>query len=90
MLFVMKAELIKTDGSRSPLVPKNGTDFELDELYSAIGCDMIEIVRTSGGRIMVVDEEGLLKELPENPTASFLHGRLIVGDVVLCDEGMVT
>ena len=33
--------------------------------------------------VMLVDEEGLLKELPKNPVGSYLYGGLIVGDVIL-------
>ena len=50
----------------------------LSTLYSLIGCDMIEIVRPHGlpdGYVMVVDEEGLLKENPSlNVLASYLYG----------------
>ena len=35
------------------------------------------------GIVMLVDEEGLLKELPLNPVASFFYEGLIVGDFLL-------
>jgi hypothetical protein len=84
----MKAELIKIDGTRTTIVPKNGTDFTLSELYNYIDCDMIEVVRV-GKRILVVDESGLLKRKSKNATASMLASNYIVGDVVLCDDDMV-
>ena len=42
----------------------------------------IEIVERKG-LLLVVNEEGLLRELPHNIQASFLVGQPIVGDVVL-------
>ncbi len=35
------------------------------------------------GIVMLVDEEGLLKELPLNPVGSFFYEGLIVGDFLL-------
>lgn len=39
--------------------------------------------------IMVVDEEGRLKGREQNPRASMISGRLIVGDVFLLGQGLV-
>lgn len=51
-------------------------EFDLDELYAAIGCDCIEIVRSFDGEwLMVVDDEGKLKpEAMENRVASHFYG----------------
>lgn len=60
-----------------------------------IGCDLIDIVRTDGlGHefVMIVDDEGLLKEDPMiNMIASVLygfkkHGEFLVGDVLIMRE----
>ena len=60
-----------------------------------IGCDYMEIVHPvylPEGYVMVVDEEGLLKENPiVNPVASMAYGTLehgepIVGDVLVMKE----
>ena len=35
----------------------------LQELYELIGCDLVELIQLDRGIIMVVDEEGKLKEI---------------------------
>jgi Domain of unknown function (DUF3846) len=56
----------------------------LTALQQAVG-GYIEVVTIPGERhlLLVVNEDGRLKELPPNVTASQLAGQLIVGDVVL-------
>lgn len=83
----MSAQLIKANGEKITITPKNGEDFKLDELQSLVG-GYIEIV-TMYGHIMVVDEEGLLKHKPYNNVASVISGRPLVGDVVFCTPEMV-
>lgn len=85
----MKAFVIKVGGEQKEVSPKNGSDFSLKELYSLIGCDCIEIVYLYDGRIMVVDESGLLNEKELNLTASQLYGSVIVGDVLVCNDNMI-
>ena len=82
------ATLIRTNGEQEQIQPKNGTDFQLEELNAYIG-GWIEIVRIGGGEILVVDEEGLCKELPINTTASILAGYTIVGPAVRCKSSQV-
>jgi hypothetical protein len=48
------------------VVPENGTDFKLAELYRLLSCDTIEILPIAGGLIMVLDEEGKLTAKPRN------------------------
>ena len=59
----------------------------LDFLYGLIDCDLVETVNLWGNKIMIVDEEGWLKESPvPNPRASLLYsGSLssIAGNVVI-------
>lgn len=83
----MSAQLIKTTGEKVSILPKNGTDFKLEELQTMVG-GYIEIVNMYG-HIMVVDEEGLLKHKPYNHVASEMSGRRLVGDVVFCTPEMV-
>lgn len=83
----MSAELIKVNGERVTISPKNGTDFKLKELQELVG-GFIEIVQMYG-HIMVVDEEGLLKQKPYNAIASVISGRPLVGNVVFCTPEMV-
>lgn len=60
-----------------------------------IGCDLVEVVRPMGlesPRVLIVDEEGLLKERPViNFLASWLyethlHGNPICGDCLVMEE----
>lgn len=61
MTQITKAVLLKVDGTKKFMMPKNGTDFQLDELYELLECDMIERITLDEGLIMIIDEEGKLK-----------------------------
>lgn len=80
------------------VMPANGTDWTLEELYKLLNCDMIEVVRVTDDLILIIDEEGKLKhstshnrEATEvmnyhhNPTWS----DVIVGKAVLCPSSML-
>ena len=90
----MKAEIIKTSGERISVKPENGTDyFELHEMQEIVG-GWIEIVRLRDGSIMVVNEEGKVNRLEPNIVATNLllaqgGWDMVVGDVLVCDAGMV-
>lgn len=59
--------------------------------YSQINADSIEIVRFNRQmkHVLIVDEEGLLKDNPRtNLIASLLAGQMIVGTVLIAREGM--
>lgn len=89
----MKAEIIKTSGERIHVKPENGTDFELHEMQEIVG-GWIEIVYLRDGRIMVVNEEGKVNRLEPNIVATNLllaqgGWDMVVGDVLVCDAGMV-
>ena len=68
------------------------TDAEtmLHDLQAAVD-GYIEIVRpfgSSGGHlVMVVNDEGLLRDLPANSIGSLLYGDMIAGTVVIMKEG---
>lgn len=68
----------------------SGTRELLDLLYREIGCESVETVRFSHGKIlMIVDEEGHWKK---NPRISLIgtglyHGA-IVGTVIIAQEGI--
>lgn len=51
------AQIIKTDGTVIEVQPKNGTDFQLDELQAVVE-GYIQIVHIGYGEVMVVNEEG--------------------------------
>jgi len=73
-----KAQLIKPTGEITEIQPANRTDFTLQECYELIKCDMIEIVNLIDGRIMLIDEEGKLKnefQINEKATELFMKDR---------------
>ena len=88
------ARLIKTSGEIIEVSPKNGTDFSLEELQEFVG-GYIEIVNiltgTPKGTIMVVNEEGKLRDLEINGVASAMVGfrDIVVGDVLVCDNNQI-
>jgi len=80
------ATLYTTDGKQHEVKPRNGTDFQLDELYKLIGCEVIEVVAVEGDRLLIIDEEGKLKARPMNTQATILAdlcGDYIVGNALL-------
>lgn len=88
-----KAKLYKADGTILEVVPANGTDFKLDELKKMVG-GYIEIVSAGNGKIMVIDEEGKLKNKPLNNACTMIFMQAgyydtIVGDALVCDDEMV-
>ena len=86
------ATLIKTNGEETNVLPKNKTDFKLDELQKYVG-GIIEIVKTKEGRTMVINEEGKINDLPINQKASELYQYnefdFIAGDVLICNENEI-
>ena len=80
------AEVITVDGNRSTL-----NDTKLATLQGAVG-GYIEIVSIGNNKIMVLDEEGKLKNKPINRIATELYGNpndVVVGDVVVCDDNEI-
>jgi hypothetical protein len=87
----MKAQLIKPDGEVVEVEPKNGTDFQLDELNGFVE-GYIEIIRphTRPDDIMVINEEGKLKGLEWNAVATLIwQVDDIVGNALLCHHSQV-
>lgn len=81
--------ILRTTGDSEKVSPQNPSGgYSLEELYRHTGSHTVEIVLVPGmsGMILVVDEEGLLEDRELNPLASFLTGRTIVGDVLLCRD----
>jgi len=87
-------QIIKTNGEVIETKPKNGTDFQLDELQSIVG-GYIEVVSLHDGRLVVCDEEGKLKGKERNHKATdILHSvfntnDFMVGDVLVCNENEI-
>ena len=88
------ALLITTDDKFGEIEFDNNLEF----FYKNIGCDLIEIVplralqelaHLGENFIMVVDEEGLLKDQPKlNIYASVFYGSMIYGNAIIVkDDG---
>lgn len=83
------AYIIKTSGEIIETTPRNGNDFELDELQAIVG-GYIEVVNLRDGRLIVVDEEGKPKGKERNHKATdifhsvFGNNDFIVGDALVC------
>lgn len=88
------AELIKADGKRQKVEPKNGKKFELEELQGYVK-GYIEAIFLDDDTVMVVNEDGKLFGLPYNQLAStkFLQEKgyhePIVGDVLVCKRNQI-
>ena len=86
-------EIIKTDGTRQPVQPANGSDFTLEEMQAIVGGYMVEL---DGSTTMVVNEEGKLIPLSLNLEASRIFRAhhpaskdFIVGDVLVCNNNQI-
>lgn len=80
------AILITTKEVVKEVYPEDGTlKFTLKELQKHVG-GYIELVKTrihiNNNNMIIVNEEGLLMNLPLNELASVLTGRPLVGDVL--------
>jgi hypothetical protein len=80
--------IITPDGRIHPILPDhNGQVFQLKQLQAIVG-GYIEVVTAHDGRRMVINEEGKLKGLPINLTATKLYRYgdydSICGDVLVC------
>lgn len=82
------ARIIKTDGTERNVEPRNGSDFSLSEMQRIVG-GFIECVTLANGQLMVVNEEGVILEMPYNKKASELYGQPIVGNVLVCDSNQI-
>lgn len=86
------AKLLTTAGETKEVQPANAKrGFTLKELYSLIGCDLVEVVGPNKkGEIMICDEEGKLNGSNVNQKAtdwywkSFGPYDVIVGNAVIC------
>lgn len=70
---------ILVDGTIEPMPDKSPN---WKDLQQAVG-GYFEIVTLSPTHIMIVDEEGVIKNKPLNKEASILAGKRILGDVVI-------
>ena len=93
------AILYKTDGSVTPVSPKEGKYFSLKELQGYVG-GYIQIVPLPNGEELVINEEGKLDGLPTNQLATSIwkkaypiskypenNDELVVGNALVISEG---
>jgi len=74
------ATLLKTDGTREVNVNID----TLKRKQELVG-GLIELVHINEGRVLIVNEEGLIHGLPLNQEATGMCGHPLVGDVILCN-----
>jgi|TARA_X000000368_G_C22938590_1_gene671044 hypothetical protein len=88
----MKAQLVSTNGDVKSVKPKNNKTFSLKELQSYVD-GYIQILKTRDERIMIINEEGKLNNLPYNEIASslYIYGMQdpVVGNVLVMDKQMI-
>lgn len=85
----MAAKIIKANGLIRDITPAGDT-FTLEELQEIVG-GYIELAWLPHGMVLVVNEEGKLKNLPVNVVATELYkADVIVGDVLLCNEKLIS
>lgn len=84
------AILYKTDGTQEEKQPKNGRDFQLEELQEMVG-GYIEIVPCwhpqHKDKVIVLNEEGKLEGMPLNKKATEIYNvatDVIVGNALIC------
>lgn len=83
MRMTTKTEtLMDVDGNVHEIKPANGRGYSLREAQAMVG-GLVEVVHLRRGWILLVNEEGLLRGLPYNLTASAVAGQPLVGPVAL-------
>lgn len=93
------AHIYYANGEIKEVTPKNGTDFQLEELQEIVGgyIWVIGLQEDTEQRIIVVNDEGKLKGLQMNEKATELAQGFdaisqidyIVGDVLVCNDSIV-
>lgn len=81
---------------KKDIKPKNETDFSLDELYEHLKCSIIEVLYFKDNSIMIIDEEGKLKDNSLiNTDATYILRKnkktndFIVGNAIICEKSQL-
>lgn len=89
------AKLYKTTGKIIEVEPKNGSDFSLEELQSFVD-GPIEVAPLTDDEVIVVNEEGKLRNLLYNSAATKVYNDAldwdadwIVGDALVCRKTQI-
>ena len=92
----MNGTLIKSNGAEIP-VHSEKENFSLEEMYSLIGCEMVQVIYLADGKVMWLDEEAKLKvpnqdNMPNLKATILLReagcipGDIVLGNVLITDE----
>jgi hypothetical protein len=91
----MTAFILPPVGKTRAYAPANGKSFSLREVQAAVG-GFVESLPVSDQYLMILDEDGKSKDKPLNERATkILHlaggspSDYVVGDVLICERGMV-
>ena len=88
-LNIKSAIQLKTDGELTEVAP-NEKEVTLKELYDLCSCDLVECVYLPNNKIMIVDEEGKLKEKPEiNLLATMIASHCYKNFMVICGDVVI-
>lgn len=90
------ARIYYANGESARIAPKNGSSFQLEELYQHIGCEYIQVLNIPDtDTIAIMDEEGKFNEnamVNEQMTdylrrtgAIYPHD-FVVGHIIICDD----
>jgi len=74
------ARLIKASGEILPNIDISSLKKMQDHVQG-----YIEFIYMKDKKILIINEEGLLDQLPPNYKASHIYGQPLVGDVIECD-----
>ena len=87
----MSDQIISPDGTMTDMPKAQGDDgvYTLRQMQDVVG-GPIQALAAYDGRLLIVNEEGLLKGLEHNPEASDLVGFPIMGMALICEREMFT
>lgn len=95
----MKSYILKTDGTKIEITPKNGRDFKCEEIHQHLKTEAnpdpcFTMVRLTGRMLMLAEDNGYALGLNYNKEATALYkssGGIdpIVGQVMICPVSMV-
>ena len=77
------AKWLLTDGTSQTISILDNPSEDMLSLLQGLVAGLIETVNLDDGWTMIVNEEGLLRDLLMNEAASVLASQYIVGDVVI-------
>lgn len=88
---MVRAKLIKSNGDIENIYPCNWSDFSLKELQLYVEGNIS--ILPIGNYLLVVNEEGKLRNLPFNEKATklieLLYDDYVVGDAIYCEKELI-